>query len=55
MVGRFDAGASFPVYFVDEHPDQSYAPLPPRVYLVIITGTIWLAMGAVFIIFGKPR
>jgi hypothetical protein len=55
MVGRFDAGASFPVYFVDEHPEQSYAPLPPRVYPAIMFGIVWVVMGAVFIIFGKAR
>ncbi len=54
-VGMYDVGSSFPVYFVTAHPEQSYAPFPPRVYPMIGTGIVWVLFGAVLIILGGPR
>jgi hypothetical protein len=49
----FDVGASFPVYFDDAHPDQSYAPTPPRMRALAVMGAIWLVFGTGLLIFGR--
>jgi hypothetical protein len=49
--GMFEVGASFPVYFVSAHPDESYAPFPPRITLLIVSGVMLAALGGTVIFF----
>jgi len=54
-VGMFDVGASFPVYFDDAHPDQSYAPTPPRMWYIVVMGVCSVVFATGLAIYGKPR
>ena len=46
-----EVGESFPVYFVTNKPQVSYAPLPPRISIFIVFGILFSALGAVLIFF----
>ncbi|HEY2711731.1 MAG TPA: DUF3592 domain-containing protein [Chthoniobacterales bacterium] len=55
FVGMFDSGASFPVYFDNDHPDQSYAPNAPRMWGIVVIGVMFSLLGGVVLLFGKPQ
>jgi hypothetical protein len=48
----FQVGELLPVYFVIDKPDVSYAPIPPRVTVIAVSGTVFVALGIVIILFG---
>ena len=47
----YTVGSVFPVYFVTEHPEQSYGPNRPIVQPLIVTGILTAALGGVIIYF----
>jgi hypothetical protein len=51
----FQLGELLPVYFVIDNPDVSYAPNPPRVIVIIFSGTVFVAVGIMIILFGLKR
>ena len=51
----FDRGASFPVYFDNDHPDESYAPNAPRIWGLVVIGAMFSLLGGVVLLSGKPQ
>ena len=49
--GFFEAGEQFPVYFVTDKPDLSYAPYPPQKSILVVPGIMFAALGVTVTLF----
>lgn len=53
--GKFDVGSPFPVYFVTDHPELSYAPNRPIAAPIVVMGIMMITAGIAVIFFARPH